>query len=73
MILAWRRSTKASHLRAILSYGPFCRSDMEKPEAHGKSALTVIQRDFLIRAIKMNAVHAATNLDFQFVDKSVQK
>jgi hypothetical protein len=46
---------------------------MEEPGARGNSARPDIQRDFLIRAIKMNATHVAANLDFQFVDNTVQK
>jgi hypothetical protein len=37
---------------------------MEKPEARVNSALPTIQREFLIRAIEMNTVHADINLDF---------
>jgi hypothetical protein len=46
---------------------------MTEPEARVNSALPDIQREFLIRAIKMNAAHADIHLDFRFVDNCVQK
>src|SRR5579859_4768047 len=67
-----RRSIKASHLQAILSYGLCCRSDMKKAKAAVESALVDNQRALLIRAIKMNAAPHRLFVDFLFVDNRVQ-
>src|ERR1700745_3037330 len=66
-----RRSIKASHLRAILSYGLCCRSDMKEAKGAAESAPADNQRASLIRATKMSAA-CRLFIDFLFVASSAK-
>jgi hypothetical protein len=67
-----RRSIKASHLRAVPSYGPCCRSDMKQARDAVELASVDNQRASLIRATKMNAASSRLFIDFLFVDNCGQ-
>ena len=60
-----------------LSYGLACRSDMEKAKAQIETPLnrrwTLIGAQLLNSAIEMNVAPRGAIVDFQFVDKTVQK
>jgi hypothetical protein len=59
-----RRSTNASHLRAVLSYGLSCRSDMKRAKSAVESALSDKQRAALIRATKNECAGGRLFVDF---------
>src|SRR5690242_15135066 len=67
-----RRSIKTSHLLAILSYGPCCRSDMKRAKTAVESASVDKNCTRPIRATKMNTAAGRLFVDFLFGDEGCE-